>query len=381
MYLFPFSKIKPGSDIVIYGAGNVGLHYIKQIEMTCYCNIMAVADKNRSGDAFGNGCKIISPDDVQYKLSDAVVIAVEDSNVTDSIRSFLLEKGAENIVWDIMIYDGPDHFSHQKEYMTFSAYDTLPYSKKLMPDELNSLKELLGVLKIRTYDGIKLIRVGSCSDGGYLMDETLNGSIAYSIGIGDEISWDDDMASRGYDLFMYDFTVDKLPFDNERFHFFQKGITGRKTDDHRFLTLEEAIGSNGHEKESGTILKMDIEGAEWVFYETVGENLLSGFDQLVFETHGLLNVDRWKYFADCLKRLERTHTLVHVHANNYSKYALIDGLRLADCMELTYVKNDGKTFKHDEAVLPRSLDYPNIPGLDETDLRNWNTLIDKIITN
>ena len=58
-----------------------------------------------------------------------------------------------------------------------------------------------------------------------------------------------------------------------------------------------------------------------------------------------------------------------------------DGSDLADCMELTYVKNDGKTFKHDEAVLPRSLDYPNIPGLDETDLRNWNTLIDKIITN
>lgn len=47
-------------------------------------------------------------------------------------------------------------------------------------------------------------------------------------------------------------------------------------------------------------------------------------------------------------------------------------------MELTYVRNDGKMMRFDDVSLPRESDYPNIPGLDETDLGNWNALIDKI---
>lgn len=46
MYLFPFEKIKQGSKVVIYGAGNVGLDWVLQINKTGYCEISCVLDKN-----------------------------------------------------------------------------------------------------------------------------------------------------------------------------------------------------------------------------------------------------------------------------------------------------------------------------------------------
>ena len=48
-------------------------------------------------------------------------------------------------------------------------------------------------------------------DGGYiLLDDFHEGSIAYSFGISTDVTWDKEMASRGYDVFMYDHTIDKL---------------------------------------------------------------------------------------------------------------------------------------------------------------------------
>ena len=126
------------------------------------------------------------------------------------------------------------------------------------------------------------------------------------------------------------------------------------------------------------ILKMDIEGGEWDFFDKVDEKTLSQFDQLVFEIHGLLKTDRWVYYAECLGRLRKAYSLIHIHANNCSRYGVIDGLRISDCMELTYVRNGNRVFEFDDSILPRNTDRPNIAGLDETDLGRWNSLIDRI---
>ncbi|MBR4574849.1 MAG: FkbM family methyltransferase [Lachnospiraceae bacterium] len=377
MYLFPFSKIKQGSDIVIYGAGNIGRQYAKQLELTGYCRVICVADRSKDSLSI-DGVKVCHPDEIDYADADAVVIAIENKNVADQVKADLEDRGAGAIVWKIIPFEGADSFAHMKEYVSYSSDNSSVYSQKLTSTELSDLKKFLAPMKIHRFDKMNLIRVGGDADGGYVMHDDLCGKVAYSIGIGDEISWDKDMADRGYDLFMYDFTVDKLPFENDRFHFFKKGITGSRIDDPIFCTLDEAMEQNGHDGLLGMILKMDIEGGEWEFFEKVDDKLLQQFDQLVFEIHGLLRSDRWAYYGACLERLGRTHSLIHVHANNYSKYALIDGLRLADCMELTYVRNAGQEFEFDDSTLPRKTDRPNIAGLDETDLGRWNRLIDRI---
>lgn len=68
------------------------------------------------------------------------------------------------------------------------------------------------------------IRVGRHGDGGYLMLNYMQGGIAYSFGINDDVSWDTDMANYGYDVYMYDHTIDRLPLDNPNFHFHKCGL-------------------------------------------------------------------------------------------------------------------------------------------------------------
>ncbi len=52
-YVFPYMKIDKGSQIIIWGAGEVGRQYWYQIKQTDYCKIIAVIDKEvRIGNAF-----------------------------------------------------------------------------------------------------------------------------------------------------------------------------------------------------------------------------------------------------------------------------------------------------------------------------------------
>ena len=45
-YLFPFHLVEKNSNIVLYGAGNAGKNFAKQVAITGHCNIVAVVDKN-----------------------------------------------------------------------------------------------------------------------------------------------------------------------------------------------------------------------------------------------------------------------------------------------------------------------------------------------
>lgn len=44
-YIFPFDRVDRGSNIIIYGAGQVGKLYIHQLKKLDYCNVVAVIDK------------------------------------------------------------------------------------------------------------------------------------------------------------------------------------------------------------------------------------------------------------------------------------------------------------------------------------------------
>ena len=67
--------------------------------------------------------------------------------------------------------------------------------------------------------GCKKIRIGRKADGGYiLLDDLKNIKIAYSFGISREISFDKELAKKNIDVFMYDHSINHLPFENSKFH-------------------------------------------------------------------------------------------------------------------------------------------------------------------
>ena len=111
-----------------------------------------------------------------------------------------------------------------------------------------------------------LVRLGADNDGGYVMCEDFkNSKTAYGFGIGNDVSWDEHIASYGINVYMYDPTIEKLPKCNNRFHFYKLGIAAEDSIKDRMCSLETLMIINGHESAEKLILKMDVEGAEWDF--------------------------------------------------------------------------------------------------------------------
>lgn len=97
LYLFPYSEIDKGKDIILYGAGSVGEAYYSQIEENHYCNIIAWADKagtNKRSD-------IIYPEQIPCFEYNKIVIAVGDKNMAKEImlELYMLGIEKEKILW------------------------------------------------------------------------------------------------------------------------------------------------------------------------------------------------------------------------------------------------------------------------------------------
>ena len=230
-------------------------------------------------------------------------------------------------------------------------------------------KELERVLEIKKCD-IPFVRIGNPKeDGGYIMIDDFHPYIAYSFGISNDVSWDTGMAQRGYEVYMYDPTIDSVPA-NPKFHFFKEGISGIDDNVLPYKTLEHLLHRNNHTGE-GMILKMDVEGAEWHFLETVSEETLAKFDQIVLEVHGIVNTAVPEYMVQCLDKLNLTHTLVHVHGNNTAPWVRAGERIYYNAMELTYISKKYHTYSGD-VYLPIDIDVPNASDMPPNKPVKWN---------
>ena len=129
------------------------------------------------------------------------------------------------------------------------------------PDEEKCIYQFLCPKQIV---GKNRILFGIRKDGCYvLLDDLENIKIAYSIGIDGIIQFDKALADKGIDVYMYDHTIDRLPYENEKFHWKKIGIGGNSQRSNNIQTLQEMLKENGHLNEKNMIFKMDVEGAEW----------------------------------------------------------------------------------------------------------------------
>ena len=90
IYLFPFEKIKNGSNILIYGAGILGQEYLKQIQITNYCKVVGFLDQNYE-KYDSTLIPVFSPEkasDIDY---DKVVIALRNEHALLEVKRVLLE--------------------------------------------------------------------------------------------------------------------------------------------------------------------------------------------------------------------------------------------------------------------------------------------------
>ena len=99
-FVFPWKVVETDSRIIIYGAGVVGKTYLKQIEQTGYCKVLAVADKRKEQLKDLNAI-VILPDEIKDFKYDKILVAIENEKVAEEIICELVNMGYDElkIVW------------------------------------------------------------------------------------------------------------------------------------------------------------------------------------------------------------------------------------------------------------------------------------------
>ena len=230
--------------------------------------------------------------------------------------------------------------------------------------------------------GKKRIIVGKWSDGCYiLLDDFKNIRVAYSFGISINIQFDKALADKGIDVFMYDHTIDSLPYENPKFHWKKIGLCGKNTKNKYLKNLEELIEENGHNNERDMILKIDIEHWEWESIIDLKEDTLNKFKYIAIEYH-FKDEKEFKndnLYYNVLKKISQTHQVVYIRCNeNRSNKINFGNNRICHIIEVTYVIKKDNIFMNDKEIYPLyELDYKKpVPGRLEMNL-NVLKLFDK----
>ncbi len=102
-YLFPFGKIPYGSKIILYGAGDVGTQYYRQIMESNYCDVVAWVDKDAKKYKEA-GFRVKQKNEICFNNIDAeyIVIAVNNDAVAKKMICEFLRNTNKQIVYEII---------------------------------------------------------------------------------------------------------------------------------------------------------------------------------------------------------------------------------------------------------------------------------------
>ena len=215
------------------------------------------------------------------------------------------------------------------------------------------------LLKPQDVFGKKKIRIGKKGDGGYvLLNDFNNIKIAYSFGICNEVSFDKELADKNIDVYMYDHTIQNLPYQNPKFHWKKIGLTGHKKKNDNMETLKELLIENGHIKEKNMILKLDIENEEWSVFNDVSTDILKQFKYIVVEFH-FNNIFISEYIK-VFRKLNKNHQIFHLHCNNCGEIVKFDGYNICNLLEISFVIRENNSFLKPIDYFPiNNIDYKN----------------------
>ena len=247
------------------------------------------------------------------------------------------------------------------------AWTFVPEKKGFFQKVKQSLRAM------RPVGEISFLRLGKAYDGGYvLLDDFSIDMRVYTFGIADDVSFEKELADRGLQIFMHDHTIMGLPMEHENFHFYKTGISHIDEPENDKLSMQTLLENNGDLGNDRLILKMDVEGAEWDFIENTSSEILSQFRQMTFELHRLTEMEKEEQILHCLNKLNLTHQVVWIHANNFGHIEKAgEELEIPAYIEITYVNKAAYRTEKGDCNFPLSIDMPDYPSIEEYILGNW----------
>lgn len=226
---------------------------------------------------------------------------------------------------------------------------------------------------LRPYDltDTTKIRIGRSGDGGYVLARKPMPTTFYSFGVGDEISFEFQLAESGCHGYLFDHTVADLPYQHPNLKFFREGVGDGTSSDLPLDSIDAYLRRNGDEGRTDLMLKLDIEENEYSVLASTADDTLRSFEQIALELHNLRKLAEPGFceaFQALFERLNSRFTLCHVHANNCAPLLFVEGFAVADVLELTYVRNDLAARAPSKTVYPTFLDCANDPERQDFNL-------------
>ena len=203
-------------------------------------------------------------------------------------------------------------------------------------------------------------RLGKINDGGYIVCDIsgINYDCFLSAGIECDTSFEEDFLKEYPNLICYAFdgTINSFPSDNSNMLWIKKNIGNTNTKSTTNL-------HNLLEKYNNIFIKMDIEGAEIEWLESLNETHMNNISQLVIEFHNPFSEREKQIF----KKINKTHSLLHFHGNNCCGTRTYEGIEVPKIFECTYInkKYIKDNLELNDEVIPSSLDSPNLVNKSE----------------
>lgn len=234
----------------------------------------------------------------------------------------------------------------------------------LTPAEKSETEHFLELCKIRTCS-VELIRVGSKSDGGYLIPKlALDYDFVVSGGIEHNCDFETELAKGGARVIAADFSIDKLPVEHPNIRFYKKYISDLTLGE-KLVSLEDLIGEHA-EQSRNPLLKLDIEGGEWLALQSIKLETLAKFSTLVIEFHWMENAENYQalnIIKQVFSKISFDFDLVHVHPNNNAKAVKLFDREIPSVFEATFLNKRENGHSAVARKLNSSLDADNNPDL------------------
>jgi hypothetical protein len=214
-------------------------------------------------------------------------------------------------------------------------------------------------------------RIGRNNDGGYVICNipNIHYDVLISGGISDDTTFEDEFLDMFPDItcYAYDGTIMKSPSNHSRFKWIKKNIGTSETSN--ITNLHDLLNTN-----TSAFVKMDIEGYEIPWLESLSIAQLQNISQLTIEFHRAFTQRESNIF----KKLNQVFVLLHLHGNNYIS-SLVNGIPYF--FECTYVNKKfiTKPLEFNTEPLPSILDQPNIHSKPELNLNFEPYVHNKIV--
>ena len=258
-----------------------------------------------------------------------------------------------------------------------------------------SINKLPKNIEIRLFNTINLLypykfynlqRVGPEYDSGYLIPELNKGDLDLIIspGVDEKVLFEEQLAlDHKCDVVLID--PDKPSeyiINKSNFKYLEGFLKSNKFSDKEY-TLDFIFAKYAVQK-SNILLQMDIEGSEYEVILSCKEELLKKFKIIIIEFHYLSNYlinPANEIFQTVLKKLNKNHIPIHIHANNFTSPKYMKGIEIPNCIEVTYINREffKITKERKDQIYDNELDKPCVCNNKEIYLKSWDLLMKKFI--